>query len=139
MFVKVCCLTLHWRGPGQLHRTLEAEPDVLGQTGVCAQVDVLSIHALRIGVPVLYHCSCSRASSSVKGGKGNSSRDGVKMSVQSIRAVGHPGASRARPRGDYPEGVSQGYIQVVQCVTVLFKCFALFKSLLCSGLLSSVV
>jgi hypothetical protein len=27
----------------------------------------------------------------------------------------------------------------IQCVTVLFKCFALFDSLLCSGLLGSVV
>jgi hypothetical protein len=33
--------------------------------------------------------------------------------VQSISAVGHLGASRARSRGDHLEGVSWGYVQVV--------------------------
>jgi hypothetical protein len=35
------------------------------------------------------------------------------VSVQSISAIGHPGASRARSGGDHPKGVSWGYIQVV--------------------------
>jgi hypothetical protein len=34
--------------------------------------------------------------------------------VQSVSAVGHPGASGARSRGDHPEGVSWGYVQVVR-------------------------
>jgi hypothetical protein len=33
--------------------------------------------------------------------------------VQSTSAVGHPGASAARSRGDHLEGVSWGYVQVV--------------------------
>jgi hypothetical protein len=36
------------------------------------------------------------------------------VSVQSISAVGHPGASGARSRGDRPEGGSWGYVQVVR-------------------------
>jgi hypothetical protein len=36
------------------------------------------------------------------------------MSVQSISAIGHPGASEARSGGDHPEGVSWGYVQVVR-------------------------
>jgi hypothetical protein len=35
------------------------------------------------------------------------------MSVQSVSAVGHLGASRARSRGDHLEGKSLGYVQVV--------------------------
>jgi hypothetical protein len=33
--------------------------------------------------------------------------------VQSVSAVGHPGASGARSRGGHPEGVSRGYVRVV--------------------------
>jgi hypothetical protein len=36
------------------------------------------------------------------------------VSVQSVSAVGHPGASGARSGGGHPEGVSQGYVQVVR-------------------------
>jgi hypothetical protein len=36
------------------------------------------------------------------------------MSVQSVSAVDHLGASGARSRGDHPEGVSRGYVQVVR-------------------------
>jgi hypothetical protein len=36
------------------------------------------------------------------------------MSVQSVSAVGHPGASGARSRGEHPEGVSWGYVRVVR-------------------------
>jgi hypothetical protein len=36
------------------------------------------------------------------------------VSVQSVRAVDHAGASGARSGGDYPEVVSWGYIQVVR-------------------------
>jgi hypothetical protein len=36
------------------------------------------------------------------------------MSVQSVSAVGHPGASGARSGGDHPEGVSRGYVRVVR-------------------------
>jgi hypothetical protein len=35
------------------------------------------------------------------------------VSVQSVSAVGHPGASRARSGGDHLEGMSQVYVQVV--------------------------
>jgi hypothetical protein len=34
--------------------------------------------------------------------------------VQSVSAVGHPGASGARSRGEHPKGVSWGYVQVVR-------------------------
>jgi hypothetical protein len=36
------------------------------------------------------------------------------MSVQSVSAVGHPGASGARSGGGHPEGVSRGYVRVVR-------------------------
>jgi hypothetical protein len=36
------------------------------------------------------------------------------VSVQSVSAVDHPGASGARSRGGHPEGVSWGYIRVVR-------------------------
>jgi hypothetical protein len=36
------------------------------------------------------------------------------VSVQSVSAVGPPGASGARSGGDHPEGVSWGYVQVVR-------------------------
>jgi hypothetical protein len=35
------------------------------------------------------------------------------VSVQSVSAIGHPGASGARSGGDHPEGVSWGYVRVV--------------------------
>jgi hypothetical protein len=36
------------------------------------------------------------------------------VSVQSISAVGHWGASGARSEGDHPEGVSSCYVRVVR-------------------------
>jgi hypothetical protein len=36
------------------------------------------------------------------------------VSVQSVSAVGHPGASGARSRGGHPEGGNWGYVQVVR-------------------------
>jgi hypothetical protein len=36
------------------------------------------------------------------------------VSVQSVSAVDHPGASGARSRGNHLEGVSRGYVQVVR-------------------------
>jgi hypothetical protein len=50
----------------------------------------------------------------VEGGKGNSGRNGGQVSVQSVSAVGHLGASGARSGGDHPEGVSWGYVRVVR-------------------------
>jgi hypothetical protein len=76
-------------------------------------VDVLSERAPSVDVPVLYHRRCSGAQSGARGGKENSGRNEVEMSVQSVSAVGHLGASGARFGGDHPEGVSWGYVQVV--------------------------
>jgi hypothetical protein len=36
------------------------------------------------------------------------------VSVQSVSAVGHPGASGARSGEDHPEGESRGYVRVVR-------------------------
>jgi hypothetical protein len=36
------------------------------------------------------------------------------VSVQSVSAVDHPGASGARSRGGHPEGVSRSYVRVVR-------------------------
>jgi hypothetical protein len=36
------------------------------------------------------------------------------VSVQSVSAVDHPGASGARSGGGHPEGVSRGYVRVVR-------------------------
>jgi hypothetical protein len=77
-------------------------------------VNVLSRRAPSVDVPVPYHCSCSEARSGAKEGKGNSGRNEVKMSVQSVSAVGHPGASRVRSGGNHLEGVSWGYVRVVR-------------------------
>jgi hypothetical protein len=38
----------------------------------------------------------------------------VRMSVQSVSAVDHPGESGARSGGDHPEGGSWGYVRVVR-------------------------